>query len=52
VGSRFNSLSAKWQRAFDWGELQIEGRYTDRLVDDFGRQQDKLRLAASLNHRF
>ena len=51
-GSRFNSLSAKWQRAFDWGELQIEGRYTDRLVDDFGRQQDRLRLAASVSHRF
>jgi len=51
-GSRFNLLSAKWQRAFDWGELQIEGRYTDRLVDDFGRQQDKLRLAASVSHRF
>jgi len=52
LGSRFNSLSAKWQRGFDWGELQIEGRYTDRLVDDFGRQQDKVRLAASLSYRF
>ena len=52
LGSRFNSLSAKWQRGYDWGELQIEGRYTDRLVDDFGRQQDKLRLAASLSYRF
>ena len=51
-GSRFNSLSAKWLRSFAWGELQLKGRYTDRLVDDFGRQQDKLRLEASVSHRF
>ena len=51
-GSRFNSLSTKWQRAFEWGDLKIEGRYTDRLVDEFGRQENKLRFAASVDYNF
>ena len=51
-GSRFNSFSAKWQRVFNWGDLQIEGRYTDRLIDELGRQQDNVRLSTSLNYQF
>jgi hypothetical protein len=52
LGSRFNSLTAKWQRVFDWGDLKLEGRYTDRLIDDFGRQENKLRFAASFDYNF
>jgi len=51
-GSLFKSLSAKWKRLFVWGDLELEGRYTDRLVDEFGRQQDKLRLSATINYQF
>ncbi|MGB0450014.1 MAG: hypothetical protein ACPGF6_05425, partial [Porticoccaceae bacterium] len=47
-----NSLQAKWQRPFVWGELEIEGRYTDQIIDQFGRQEDKLRVAASVNYYF
>jgi len=47
-----NSILAKWQRPFDWGELEIEGRYTDQIIDEFGRQEEKLRVAASVNYYF
>lgn len=47
-----NTLAAKWQRPFVWGELEIEGRYTDQIIDQFGRQEDKLRVAASVNYYF
>lgn len=47
-----NSLAAKWQRPFVWGELEIEGRYTDQVIDQFGRQKDKLRVGASVNYYF
>jgi hypothetical protein len=46
------TLAAKWQRPFAWGELEIEGRYTDEIVDQFGRQEDKFRVAASVNYYF
>jgi len=52
LSQRFSSVSAKWQRAFQWGDLKVEGRYTDRLVDDFGRQENKLRFAASVDYNF
>jgi len=47
-----STLAAKWQRPFDWGELEIEGRYTDQIIDQFGRQEEKFRLAASVNYYF
>jgi hypothetical protein len=52
LGGEFYSLSAKWQRSFIWGDLQVEGRYTDKLVDEFGRQRNKLRMAASVSYKF
>ena len=52
VGAEFTSLSGKWQRPFAWGEVQVEGRYRDKLVETFGRQEDKLRVSASLVYRF
>jgi len=52
LGGEFYSLSAKWQRSFVWGDLQVEGRYTDKLVDEFGRQRNKLRMAASVSYKF
>lgn len=51
-GATINTLSAKWQREFFWGEVDIEGRYTDQVMDEFGRQEDKLRVAASVNYYF
>ena len=51
-GAKLNTVAAKWQRPFEWGELEVEGRYTDQIIDEFGRQQDKLRLAASVNYYF
>lgn len=47
-----NTLAAKWQRPFVWGELEIEGRYTNQIVDQFGRQEEKFRVAASVNYYF
>lgn len=52
TGTKLNTLAAKWQREFVWGELEVEGRYTDKIIDEFGRQEDKLRVAASLNYYF
>jgi len=52
VGAGLNTLSGKWQRAFLWGELEVEGRYTDQVIDQFGRQEDRLRVAASVNYYF
>ena len=52
VGAEFTALSGKWQRPFAWGEVHVEGRYTDKLVETFGRQEDKLRVNASLIYRF
>lgn len=51
-GAKLNTLAAKWQRPFDWGELEIEGRYTDQIIDEYGRQEDRLRVAASVNYYF
>lgn len=51
-GSRFNSFSAKWQRVFNWGDLQVEGRYIDRLIGEFGRQQDKVHFSAAITYTF
>jgi hypothetical protein len=51
-GASFNTTKAKWQREYLWGELEIEGRYTDQIIDEFGRQEDKLRVAASINYYF
>ena len=51
-GGEFKSLSGKWRRKFAWGEAQVQGRYTDNLVESYGRQEDKLRLSASIVYRF
>ena len=50
--TKLNTYAAKWQRSFVWGEVEVEGRYTDQIIDQFGRQEDKLRVAASLNYYF
>jgi hypothetical protein len=47
-----SSFAAKWERPFTWGELELEGRYTDQIIDEFGRQEDKLRVGASVNYYF
>jgi hypothetical protein len=46
------TFAAKWQRPFIWGEIEVEGRYTDQQIDVFGRQDGSLRLAASVNYNF
>ena len=51
-GSRFNSLSTKWQRVFNWGDLQIEGRYIDRIIGELGRQHDKVHFSAAITYTF
>ena len=51
-GARLNTVLLKWQREYLWGELQAEGRYTDQIIDEFGRQEEKLRVAASVNYYF
>ena len=51
-GSKFNSFVTKWQRPFLWGDIELEGRYTDQQIDQFGRQEDKLRAALRLNYKF
>ena len=51
-GGEFKSLSGKWQRAFEWGEAQLQGRYTDNVLESYGRQEDKFRLSASVLYRF
>ncbi|MDB4077170.1 capsule assembly Wzi family protein [Porticoccaceae bacterium] len=51
-GGDFKSLSGKWQRAFEWGEAQLQGRYTDNVLESYGRQEDKFRLSASVVYRF
>ena len=52
AGTTFNSIAAKWQRPFEWGEVELEGRYTDQIVDEYGRQEEKLRVGASVNYYF
>ena len=52
TGADFTSLMGKWQRPFYWGEIQIQGRYMDKVVEAFGRQEDKLRVSASVTYRF
>ena len=47
-----STVAAKWQRMFAWGDVEIEGRYTDELVDQFGRQEERFRFAASVNYEF
>ena len=51
-GGDFQSLSGKWQREFAWGEAQLQGRYTDNLLENYGRQEDKFRLSATVVYRF
>jgi hypothetical protein len=51
-GGAFNSLSAKWQRSFVWGKAELQGRYTDSLIDEFGRQDNRLSIGASLTYLF
>ncbi len=50
-GGEFNSVSAKWRRSFSWGEAEINGRYTDSVVDGFGRQENHTGLGASVTYR-
>lgn len=49
-GGAFNSLSAKWQRSFAWGQAEIQGRYIDSLMDEFGRQHNHFRFGVSLTY--
>ena len=51
-GASLNTVAAKWQRPFEWGEIELEGRYTDQIIDEFGRQEDKLRVGVSFNYYF
>ena len=51
-GGEFKSLSGKWQRTFAWGEAQLQGRYTDNLLETYGRQEEEFRLSASVVYRF
>ena len=51
-GGAFNSLSAKWQRSFTWGKAEVQGRYIDSLLDEFGRQDNHLSIGGSLTVQF
>ncbi len=51
-GSKFNSFVTTWQRPFLWGYIELEGRYTDQQIDQFGRQEDTFRAALTLNYKF
>ena len=51
-GNDFSMFSAKWQRSFHWGDIEVQSSYADKLVDEFGRQDDKFRVSASLVYRF
>ena len=51
-GGEFKSLSGKWQRTFAWGEAQLQGRYTDNLIETYGRQENEFRFSASVVYRF
>lgn len=46
------TLVAKWQRDYEWGQLKLEGRYTDQIIDQYDRQKDKLRMKASINYLY
>ncbi len=50
-GGEFNSVSAKWRRSFSWGDAEINGRYTDSVVDEFGRQKNQGMVGASITYR-
>ena len=51
-GGEINLLTIKFRRSFLWGEAEIEGRYSAEGIDEFGRQDGKLSLGATLTHRF
>lgn len=51
-GADFSSFAVKWRRDFPWGKVEINSRYTDSLIDEFGRQGNNMSLGASLTHRF
>lgn len=50
-GGEFSRFSVKWQRSFTWGDVYIGGEYNDRLIDEYGRQTDKLKLDASFEYK-
>lgn len=49
-GSDLSHYSAQWQRSFNWGDIQVGGEYYDRLIDEYGRQTDKLRFDITLQY--
>lgn len=51
-GGEFSSLAAKWSRSFVWGEAEMQGRYTDSLLDEFGRQDNHFRIGVSFTYLF
>jgi hypothetical protein len=51
-GGEINLLTIKFRRSFLWGEAEIEGCYSTEGIDEFGRQDGKLSLGATLTHRF
>ena len=51
-GGEVNLLTIKFRRSFLWGEAEIRGRYSATGIDEFGRQDGRLSLGATLTHRF
>ena len=49
-GSDLSHYSAQWQRSFNWGDIEVGGEYYDRLIDEYGRQTDKLRFDITLQY--
>ena len=49
-GSDLSHYSAQWQRSFNWGDIEVGGEYYDRLLDEYGRQTDKLRFDITLQY--
>lgn len=47
----FSQLSAKWQRSFNWGDIHVGVDYNDRLVDEYHRQSEEIRLNASWTYK-
>ena len=50
-GTDFSRLSAKWQRSFVWGDVQVGGEYNDHLFDEYGRQSESFSVNASIEYK-
>lgn len=47
-----STVEAKWKRDYFWGQIELDGRYIEEVIDQYGRQKDNFRMAASINYVF